>query len=150
MKVIDFRLPDQNGKEHKLSDYFGRWIVLYFYPKDDTPGCTEEAKRFRDAIAQYEERNVQILGISKDSIESHKKFSDKYHLNFPILSDEDKKMIKAYRAWGEKKFMGKAMKGTLRMSYLINPKGEIEKVYEHVNPFFHSDQILKDLNVLLK
>lgn len=147
MKATNFELPDQNGKMHKLSDYKGKWVVLYFYPKDDTPGCTKEACNFRDSIDKFEKLGVVILGISKDSVASHKKFADKYHLNFTILSNEDKSVIKEYKSWGIKKFMGREFEGTIRNTYLINPKGEIAKFYEKVNPLTHSEEILKDLNL---
>lgn len=146
MKALDFELPDQNGKIHRLSDYKGKWIILYFYPKDDTPGCTKEACNFRDSFHKLQTLDVQILGVSKDSIASHKKFTEKYHLNFPILSDETKDVIKKYKSWGVKKFMGREFEGTIRNTYLINPKGEIVKFYEKVNPLTHSEEIIKDLN----
>jgi peroxiredoxin Q/BCP len=148
MKANDFSLPDQNGKTHKLSDYKGGWVVLYFYPRDDTPGCTKEACSFRDNINEFKKNGLTILGVSKDSVESHKKFADKYKLNFTILSDVEKEVIKAYGAWGEKSFMGKVFEGTLRNTYLIDPKGNVAKKYEKVNPLIHSGQILKDLDTL--
>jgi thioredoxin-dependent peroxiredoxin len=148
MKATDFSLFDQNNIEHKLSDYHGKWVVLYFYPKDDTPGCTKEACNFRDNFHQLEKMGVIILGISKDSVKSHKKFADKYQLNFPLLSDEDKDVIKAYKAWGKKKFMGKEFEGILRTTHVINPEGEIVKTYENVNPTIHAKQILEDLQKL--
>src|SRR5690348_11593460 len=129
MKAADFSLPDQNGIVHTLAQYHGKWVVLYFYPKDDTPGCTKEACSFRDSFIELQKLGVVILGVSKDSIESHKKFAEKYHLNFPILSDESKTVIVQYHAWGKKQFMGREFDGILRMSYLINPQGEIQKVY---------------------
>ena len=144
MTAADFTLPDQDGKEHTLSDYRGKWVVLYFYPKDDTPGCTTEACNFRDNITRLTDMGVVVLGVSKDSVKSHKKFEDKYHLNFTLLSDEDKKVIQAYHAWGKKKFMGKEFEGTLRTTYLIDPQGEIKKVYENVNPGQHIKEILQD------
>lgn len=149
MIALPFSLPDQNGKIHSLQDYAGSWIILYFYPKDDTPGCTKEACNFRDGIAEFQNRNVVILGVSKDSVVSHKKFVEKYNLNFPLLSDERLDMIKAYKTWGEKKFMGRVFDGILRKTYLINPKGEIAKVYEKVNPLVHSGEILKDLDSVM-
>lgn len=149
MKAINFRLPDQDGKEHELTDYKGKWVVLYFYPKDDTPGCTKEACNFRDSFHELERLGVQILGVSKDSVSSHKKFAEKYHLNFPILSDESKKIILAYDAWGVKKFLGKTFEGTLRKTYLINPNGGLEKIYENVNPLSHAGEVLKDLKSFL-
>ena len=145
MKAKDFELPDQDGKLHKLSDCKGKWVILYFYPKDDTPGCTKEACNFRDSIDKFQKLGAVILGVSKDSVASHKKFADKYHLNFTILSDESKKVIKEYKSWGIKKFMGREFEGTIRNTYLIDPKGEIVKFYEKVNPLTHSEQILKDL-----
>lgn len=146
MIALEFDLPDQDNKFHKLSDYRGKWVVLYFYPKDDTPGCTKEACNFRDSFHELQKMDVQILGISKDSVASHKKFAEKYDLNFPILSDENKEVIKKYNAWGVKKFMGREFEGILRITYLIGPKGEIKKVYEKVNPLVHASEILKDLN----
>ena len=144
----DFSLPDQEGTLHSLSQYHGTWVVLFFYPKDDTPGCTKEACNFRDSFAQLQSFDAVILGVSKDSVVSHKKFAEKYHLNFPILSDEKKEVIEKYNAWGTKKFMGREFEGTLRMTYLINPNGEIQKVYEKVNPLLHAGEILKDLKTL--
>lgn len=149
MRANDFNLQDQNADYHKLSDYKGKWLLIYFYPKDDTPGCTKEACNFRDAIAEFTKRGVIILGISKDSIESHKKFADKYKLNFTLLSDPDHLVIESYGAWGTNKFMGKEFTGTKRNSYIINPIGEIAKEYQNVNPLSHFTQILTDLDQLL-
>lgn len=148
MKAKDFKLSDQNGESQTLSDYKGKWVVLYFYPKDDTPGCTREACNFRDSFHSLINLGVQILGVSKDSIASHKKFSEKYRLNFPILSDESTDVIKTYNAWGKKKFLGREFEGTLRTTYLINPKGEIKKIYEKVNPLVHASEIIKDIKIL--
>jgi thioredoxin-dependent peroxiredoxin len=145
MKTHNFALPDQNGITHTLSEYKGKWVVLYFYPKDDTPGCTKEACNFRDSFHQLQGLGAQILGVSKDSVDSHKQFAEKYHLNFPILSDESKKVIKAYDAWGKKEFLGKTFEVTLRKTYLISPKGEIWKVYNNVNPLTHASQVSADL-----
>jgi thioredoxin-dependent peroxiredoxin len=150
MKAKEFELSDQDGTIRKLSDYKGKWVLLYFYPKDDTPGCTIEACSLRDNFHQLEKLGVQILGVSKDTVKSHKKFADRYHLNFPILSDESKEVIKAYDAWGKKKFMGKEFEGILRKSFLIDDKGEIRKVYENVNPTKHAGEILNDLELLKK
>ncbi len=136
MKAPDFTLPDQDGKLHSLSEYKGKWLVVYFYPKDDTPGCTKEACAFRDNIEEFRKRGVTIVGISKDSVESHKKFADKFHLPFPILADPEHKTIESYGAWG---------KGTLRNTYLVSPDGEIVKTYEKVDPSLHVTQILKDI-----
>jgi peroxiredoxin Q/BCP len=145
MKAPSFSLPDQAGIVHTLSDYKGKWVILYFYPKDDTPGCTKEACNFRDSSVEFKKMEVVILGVSKDSVTSHKKFAEKYHLNFPILSDESKEVIKAYNAWGTKKFMGKTFEGVKRTTTLIGPDGMIKKVYENVNPLIHAGQIISDM-----
>jgi len=142
MKAPDFSLPDQYGKIHKLSDYVGKWLIVYFYPKDDTPGCTKEACSF---ISFH---NASVIGISKDSVKSHAKFAQKYHLNFSILSDESTETIKAYGAWGKKKFMGREYDSIFRNTYLINPQGEIVKKYDKVKPETHSAEILKDLETI--
>lgn len=149
MKAKEFNLPDENGKFHELTDYHGRWVVLYFYPKDDTPGCTKEACGFRDGMSQLEELGVVVLGVSKDSPKSHQKFKEKYHLNFPLLSDESKEVTQAYDAWGEKSFMGRKFYGILRKTYLIDPEGEVKKVYEKVDPTKHSAEILADVKKFL-
>lgn len=145
-KAPNFELPDQDGKLHKLTDYAGRWLVVYFYPKDDTPGCTTEACSFRDArdaIAEY--GNAYVIGISKDSVKNHKKFSEKHNLNFTLLSDESHETIEAFGAWQKKKFMGREYMGIMRNTYIVDPKGLIVKTYEGVNPKDHVGQILKDL-----
>lgn len=147
-KAIFFSLPDQNGTTRTLSDFSGSWLVLYFYPKDDTPGCTKEACNFRDNTAEFQKRGIHVVGVSKDSVASHKKFAEKYQLNFPLLSDTALSMIKAYNAWGEKKFMGRTFSGVLRNTYLINPHGEIVKTYVKVNPLVHANEILHDIDTL--
>jgi len=148
MIATNFSLKDQDGKLWTLSDLKGKWVVLYFYPRDNTPGCTKEACNFRDSFHELQSMEVQIVGISKDSVTSHKKFADKFSLNFPILSDESLKTIKAYDSWGKKKFMGREFEGTLRNTYLINPKGEIVKKYEKVNPLTHASEIIADIKKL--
>ncbi len=148
MKAINFELADENGVVHKLEDYRGKWVVLYFYPKDDTPGCTKEACSFRDSLADLKALGIVILGVSKDSVKSHKQFSEKYHLTFPILSDESTETIKAYGAWGVKKFMGHEFEGVLRKTFLINPEGEIAKEYEKVDVTKHANEILEDVKNL--
>ncbi len=145
-KAPEFKLSDQNGVEHKLSDYKGKYVLLYFYPKDDTPGCTKEACEIRDNFSAFSKMKTVVLGISADSQNSHKKFSDKYSLPFPILSDESKKVLKEYGAWGKKKFMGREYDGIFRISFLINPKGKIEKIYNIVKPPKHAKEVLGDLN----
>ena len=142
----DFALADQNDKIHKLSEYAGKWLVIYFYPKDDTPGCTIEACDFRDARdALAEFGNATVIGISKDSVKSHKKFADKHELNFTLLSDPEHETIEAYGAWGPKKFMGREFLGIKRNTYIISPEGQILKEYENVTPKTHVGMLLKDL-----
>jgi thioredoxin-dependent peroxiredoxin len=145
MKAVDFNLPDQEGVNRSLRDFSGKWLVLYFYPRDDTPGCTKEACNFRDSLGELLKLGTAVAGVSKDSAASHRKFADKYHLNFPILSDESKEVIKAYGAWGKKKFMGREFEGTLRKTILINPVGEVVKIYENVNPTQHAEEIINDI-----
>ncbi|HZZ98767.1 MAG TPA: thioredoxin-dependent thiol peroxidase [Candidatus Saccharimonadia bacterium] len=143
MIAPDFSLQDQDGKTHTLGQYRGKWVLIYFYPKDDTPGCTKEACGFRDLNAAFQKKGVVILGISKDSVKSHAKFTEKFHLNFPILSDESIETIKAYKSWGLKKFMGREYDGTLRNSYLVNPNGEIVKTFTKVNTLAHPNEVLQ-------
>src|SRR3990167_1888501 len=119
MQAPDFKLPDQEGQNHSLSDYQGKWLVLYFYPKDFTPGCTKEACAFRDISQEFDKKRVKIIGISKDTVALHKKFAEKYRLNFPLLADPKHQVIEAYGAWGKKKFMGREFFGTLRNTFLI-------------------------------
>jgi peroxiredoxin Q/BCP len=145
MKAQQFTLPDQDGKDHTLDDYVGSWVVLYFYPKDDTPGCTKEACGFRDNMSMLQKNNIVVLGVSKDSVKSHKKFADKFNLPFPLLSDESTQTIHAYDSWGKKKFMGREYEGVLRNTYLINPDGEVVKKYENVKPDRHAQEIIADV-----
>lgn len=145
----NFSLPDQDGTLHSLKDYAGRWLVVYFYPKDDTPGCTAEACNFRDArdaIAEY--GNAAVVGISKDSVKSHKKFADKHSLNFTLLSDPDHTVIEAFGAWQQKKFMGREYMGIMRNTYIINPEGKIVKSYQGVTPATHAGELITDLKTL--
>ena len=143
----DFSLLDQDSNSHSLSMYRGKWVVIYFYPKDDTPGCTKEACNFRDATQELNRLGVVVLGISKDSVNSHKKFATKYNLNFPLLSDENHALIEKYNAWGEKKFMGRVFLGIIRSTYLINPEGIIVKEYPKVNPTIHAEELVKDIKI---
>lgn len=148
-KAPDFKLPGDDGKTHSLKDYKGKKVVLYFYPKDDTPGCTTEACNFRDereAIAEF--GNCNVIGISKDSVKSHKKFADKYNLNFTLLSDPDHKVIDAYGAWQEKSMFGKKYMGIQRMTIIIDPVGNIVKEYPKVNARKHVAEIIADLRKL--
>lgn len=142
----DFTLLDENKTPHSLSDYRGRPVVLYFYPKDDTPGCTTEACNFRDDYSAYEQADVVILGVSPDTPEKHAKFKAKYHLPFTLLADEGHKVCDAYGVWGPKKMMGRSYEGVLRTTFLIDPQGNISQVFENVKPANHSQEILEALN----
>jgi thioredoxin-dependent peroxiredoxin len=142
----DFSLQDQNGDTKTLTDYIGQWLVLYFYPKDNTPGCTTEACNFRDerdAIAEL--GNAEVIGVSADSVASHKKFAEKHHLNFTLLSDPEHVMISAYESWKPKKFMGREYMGTERNTFIINPDGQIIKEYRGINPKTHALEIIEYL-----
>lgn len=141
----NFSLPDESGKPHSLSDYKGKWLVIYFYPKDDTPGCTVEACGIRDARDELTKLDVQVLGVSADDAASHEKFKAKHSLGFTLLSDPEKKMIDAYGAWGKKMF-GK--EGILRRTFVINPQGVVVKVYGRVTPLGHGEQIVADVRRL--
>ncbi|MBP6177459.1 MAG: thioredoxin-dependent thiol peroxidase [Anaerolineales bacterium] len=141
----EFEIFDDTNTLRKLSDYRGRSIVLYFYPKDDTPGCTKEACNFRDDYSAFEKAGVVVLGISPDSVASHVKFKTKYQLQFPLLADDGHKVCDLYQVWGPKKFMGKSYEGVLRTTFLIDAQGVIKKVYENVRPAEHSAELLKDL-----
>ena len=138
----EFTLLDENGVPRTLADYRGNPLVLYFYPKDDTPGCTTEACNFRDDYSAYQQSGVTILGVSPDSPKSHTKFKTKYGLPFTLLADEDHKVADLYQVWGPKKFMGKSYEGILRTTFLIDSQGEIVKVFENVKPAEHSAEIL--------
>ncbi len=141
----EFALLDDAGNTVNLTDFRGRHVILYFYPKDDTPGCTTEACNFRDDYSAYENANVTILGVSPDSVKSHAKFKKKFHLPFPLLADEGHQIANLFGVWGPKKFMGKSYEGILRTTFLIAPDGTIKKVYENVKPADHSAEILADL-----
>lgn len=144
----DFELPDQAGKTHKLSDYLGQTILLYFYPKDNTPGCTAEACQIRDSFPKFSDVNTQVLGISTDSIESHNKFAQKYKLPFTLLADVKKEVVKSYGVYKPKKLFGKEFLGTTRTSFLIGKSGKIAKIYEKVKPAIHAEEVLGDLENL--
>lgn len=141
----DFSLPDENGRLHRLSDYLGKTVLLYFYPKDDTPGCTQEACNFRDDYSAYEQAGVVILGVSPDSEKSHTKFKAKYELPFTLLADADHGVADRYGVWGPKKFMGRTYEGILRTTFLIGKDGRIIQVFEKVKPAEHSAEVLAAL-----
>lgn len=141
-KAPGFRLPGSDGKIHALEDYAGRTVVLYFYPRDMTPGCTAEARAFRDAAPKLARRGAVVLGVSKDSLETHGKFVDKERLNFPLLSDPEGKVIEAYGAYGEKNLYGRKTKGVLRTTVVIGPDGRVKKVFPKVKVAGHVDEVL--------
>lgn len=141
----DFSLPDADGNLVKLSDFRGKRVVLYFYPRDNTPGCTKEACGFRDTYAEYQAQDAVVLGISTDDAKSHTKFVQKFSLPFPLLSDVDGQVATAYDSYGLKKFMGKEYMGVSRKTFVISPDGKIEKVYLKVKPDQHAAEILSDL-----
>jgi thioredoxin-dependent peroxiredoxin len=144
----DFSLPDGNGNTVQLSDFRGKWVVLYFYPRDNTPGCTKEACGFRDAYADYQSQDVVVLGVSTDDAKAHTKFTTKFDLPFPLLTDAEGQMALTYESYGLKKFMGKEYMGISRNTFLIDPDGKIAKVYLKVKPDNHAAQILADLATL--
>ncbi|HEY1252635.1 MAG TPA: thioredoxin-dependent thiol peroxidase [Thermoanaerobaculia bacterium] len=144
-KAPKFETTDQNGDTVSLSDFQGRKVVLYFYPKDDTPGCTKEACSFRDAWSQFRRRKVAVLGVSVDDEKSHKKFADKFSLPFTLLADPDKKIVRDYGVWGQKSMYGRKYMGTLRVTYLIDEKGKIAAVWPKVKPDEHAEEVLAAL-----
>jgi peroxiredoxin Q/BCP len=141
-KVPDFSGTTQNGKIIKLSDFKGKKLVLYFYPKDNTPGCTAEACSLRDGYARFLSQGYEIVGISTDSIASHQKFIEKYSLPFSLIADTDKKIVEDYGVWGEKKFMGKTYMGTVRTTFIIDENGIIQNIIEKVDTKNHAKQII--------
>jgi len=143
----EFSLTDGDGTSHSLSDYRGKWVILYFYPKDDTPGCTVEACSLRDARDTLAEMGAEIIGVSRDEANSHEKFKAKHSLNFTLLTDTDAKAINDYGAWGKKMF---GQEGILRKTFIINPEGQVVKVYGRVTPLGHGDAIIEELKTLQK
>lgn len=142
MPAPPFEGTDQNGNLIRLQDLRGKKVILYFYPKDDTPGCTKEACNLRDNYAALQQAGYTIIGVSADPIESHKKFAEKYNLPFSLIADPEKKIITAYHAWGKKKLYGKEYEGTLRITYLIDENGLIARIIKNVKPEQHAEQIL--------
>ncbi len=145
-KAPSFETIDQDGNPVKLDDFKGKKVVLYFYPKDDTPGCTKEACAFRDNLPKFDKLNVEVLGVSVDNQKKHKKFADKYELSFKLLVDEEKIIVQKYKVWGLKKMMGREYMGTNRVTYIIDENGKIMKVYPKVKPEKHAEEILQDIN----
>ena len=145
VKAPDFSLPDQNGEMRRLSDYSGKKVILYFYPKDNTPGCTKQACGFSDLYPQFLEKDAVVLGVSRDSVASHKKFEEKYNLPFTLLSDTELSVIQAYDVWQEKKNYGKVSMGVVRTTYLIDENGMIEKVFAKVKAAENPGKMLAEL-----
>jgi peroxiredoxin Q/BCP len=144
-KAPDFTVLNDSGEKVKLSDLKGKKVVLYFYPKDDTPGCTKEACSFRDGIAEIKKKGAVVLGVSVDSVESHKKFKNKFGLNFPLLADTDKKLVEAYGTWKEKSMYGKKYMGIERTTFIIDEQGRISHVFPKVKVDEHYDEVLRAL-----
>ena len=142
-KAPDFTARDQNGEKVKLSEYKGQKVVLYFYPKDDTPGCTKEACSFRDSNDVYAEKDIKVFGISIDDEKSHQKFITKYQLPFDLIADIDKKIVEKYGVWGEKSMYGRTYMGTHRKTFLIDEEGRIAKIFDKVKVSEHADEVLK-------
>ena len=145
MKAVNFTLPSTNNLNYSLKDSLGKYVVLYFYPKDDTPGCTIETNDFNKLLYKFKKLECEIYGISKDNIKSHDKFRDKYKIKFDLLSDEELKVLKKYKVWGKKKFMGREFMGIIRTTYLIDKKGKIIKIWENVKVKDHAKEVLETL-----
>lgn len=141
----DFTANTNGGGKVSLSDFKGRNLILYFYPRDDTPGCTKEACAFRDEFAQFTKQGAVVLGVRTHSARSHDRFAQKYRLPFTLVSDEDKKIVQAYGVWGEKRFMGRKYQGTHRVTFLIGPDGRIRKIWPAVKPAEHAKEVLAAL-----
>ena len=145
-KAPEFAVTDGEGNIVRLKDLRGKKVVLYFYPKDDTPGCTKEACAFRDAFSKFKKRGIEVLGVSLDSEKSHQKFAQKFGLPFRLLADTNKKVSEAYGTYGEKKFMGRTYMGNHRMTFLIDEKGKIKKIFSKVKPEDHAEEVLSAFN----
>ena len=144
-KAPDFKVADEKGKIHQLKDYKGKTVILYFYPRDLTPGCTTEACEFQENLATIKRKKTVVLGVSRDTPEKHQKFIDKYDLKFPLLADVDGKLCEAYGVWQKKKFMGKEFMGIVRTTFVIDPQGKISKVYEKVKVKNHVETVIAEL-----
>ena len=147
-KAPEFALPSTNGENQKLKDLLGKYVVIYFYPKDDTPGCTIETNDFNKLLPKFKKLNCEIFGISKDTIKSHDKFREKFKIKFDLLSDEEIKVLKKYKVWGKKKFMGREFMGIIRSTILIDKKGKVIKVWDNVKVKDHAKEVLETLKSL--
>ena len=150
MKALNFVLPSTNQKNFILKDTLGKYVVLYFYPKDDTPGCTIETNEFNKLLPKFKKLQCEVYGISKDSLKSHDKFRDKYKIKFDLLADEELKVLKKYKVWQKKKFMGREFMGVVRTTYLLDKKGQIVKVWNNVKAKDHAIEVLETLKSIVK
>ena len=150
MKAVNFILPSTNKKNFTLKDTLGKYVVLYFYPKDDTPGCTIETNEFNKLLPKFKKLQCEVYGISKDSLKSHDKFRDKYKIKFDLLADEELKVLKKYKVWKKKKFMGREFMGVVRTTYLLDKKGQIVKVWNNVKAKNHAIEVLETVKSILK
>ena len=149
-KAPIFKLPSTNKKEYSLKDSIGNYVIIYFYPKDDTPGCTIETNDFNKLLPKFKKLNCEILGISTDNLKSHNKFRDKYKIKFDLLADEEIKVLKKYKVWAKKKFMGREFMGIVRTTFLIDKKGKIIKIWNNVKVKDHAKEVLKTLQNIVK
>ncbi len=149
-KAPNFRLPSTNKSNYELKASLGKFVVIYFYPKDDTPGCTIETNDFNKLLSKFKRLNCEIFGISKDNLKSHNKFREKFKVKFDLLSDEETKVLKKYKVWRKKKFMGREYMGISRSTFLIDPKGKIVKIWENVNVKDHAVEVLETLKSISK
>ena len=149
-KAPIFKLPSTNKKEYSLKDSIGKYVIIYFYPKDDTPGCTIETNDFNKLLPKFKKLNCEILGISKDNLKSHDKFRDKYKIKFDLLADEEIKVLKKYKVWAKKKFMGREFMGIVRTTFLIDKKGKIIKIWNNVKVKDHAKEVLETLQNIVK
>ena len=150
MKALNFILPSTNKKNFTLKDTLGKYVVLYFYPKDDTPGCTIETNEFNKLLPKFKKLECEVYGISKDSLKSHDKFRDKYKIKFDLLADEELKVLKKYKVWKKKKFMGREFMGVVRTTYLLDKKGQILKIWNNVKAKDHAKEVLETLKSISK
>ena len=149
-KAPIFKLPSTNKTNYSLKDSIGKYVVIYFYPKDDTPGCTIETNDFNKLLPKFKKLNCEVLGVSKDSLKSHDKFREKYKIKFDLLADEKIEVLKKYKVWGKKKFMGREFMGVIRSSILIDKKGKILKIWDNVKVKDHAKEVLETLKNILK
>ena len=149
MKASNFTLPSTNQNDYSLKNSIGKYVVLYFYPKDDTPGCTIETNDFNKLLLKFKKLDCEIYGISKDGLKSHNKFRDKYKIKFDLLSDQELKVLKKYKVWGKKKFMGREFMGIIRTTFLIDKKGKIIKIWKNVKVKDHAKEVLETLKTFI-